>query len=765
MSFFKKLRQKTLFQRVPQFLKKPQAKKRKKSLSSNPRKRRKKTLNTLSKLDINTANAIFKIHDEHTENFESAFLLMVLDLRIMFPKLPVFESHEWLHYLCGVTNALAESTGPTLLQNEYLVDRLEAIFQASDAYGRTQGERKFNILGACGVTTCWKESIGASYPDGNQITGGSTQAYAESIEAKALREGAKIAPIANWYKSWRFVKLGSEVLALPVERLTRPEETINESLLREDGTFSRNYSFHENTKVKILKILPPEHPLGISFQEALWIINACKHLKPEFFKKFIQNWERILIPSKQWLAALCLLSAVKTSTFSKYLGHLRQLCTFVNTWVFEPQQKALPIEVLVNLIHTNSMPEQLLIEFAQWRMTRVKFRTMRADFTALAFFFRHLPDKPVDFWNSFPKLREVLKSLGKWFDEEAEGSIFLEWKDMKTFLLFVLQHQFHDTEAQTIFDCFILSYWFALRISEACDLWFDNVRILPASDTQGERLQLCIVDSKTNTRKTPWNLVTLNALPEKDWVQFCPVQAFKRLLAKRQPGQNHLFLRKNGKHYTKDWMTKTFSSLRTAFRKAEPGIVSQQDKFTFHVFRISAIGFYIRDMGFTVYEAQTISRHKLGSRTTEEIYLAKGKAAFAKSLARKIQDYIAETGLFPTATEEDDFLLYADSAKMAKRYKTFTNIQNQTNTENFPPPKPIISERTQQKLGPELRVGKRCRVPFVISNDHEDPKLQYFLGTLTQKDTRNGVDGYWVKWDKEDEPSFIDTLSLLECQP
>ena len=766
MSFFNKLRKGTLFQRVPKFLKKPQTKKRKKSSSSNPRKRRKQTLHTLSKIDLETANAIFQVHDELSEDFDSAFLLMVLDLRIMFPKLPVFEDHKWLHYLSGVSNALAETAGPTVLQNEYLVDRLEAIFQASDAYGRSRKyeERKFNILGAAGVTCTWKESIGASYPERNQIRGGSTQSYAESVQAQALREDAKIAPIANWYKSWRFVKLDSEVLAVPVERLTRPEETLNPTLLRDDGTFDRNYLFPKN-KVTILKILPPEHPLGISFQEALWIIDACKHLKPEFFKKFIQNWERILIPSKQWLAALCLLSAVKTSTFSKYLGHLRQLCTFVNKWVFEPQKKALPIEVLVNLIHTNSMPEQLLIEFAQWRMTRVKFRTMRADFTALAFFFRHLPDKPVDFWNSFPKLREVLKSLGKWFEEDAEGSIFLEWKDMKTFLLFVLQHQFPDTEAQTIFDCFILSYWFALRISEACDLWFDNVRILPASDTQGERLQLCIVDSKTNTRTTPWNLVTLNALPEKDWVQFCPVQAFKRILARRQLGQNHLFLRKNGKHYTKDWMTKTFSSLRTAFRKAEPGIVSQQDKFTFHVFRISAIGFYIRDMGFTVYEAQTISRHKLGSRTTEEIYLAKGKAAFAKSLARKIQDYIAETGLFPTATEEDDFLLYADSAKMAKRYKTFTNIQNQTSTENPLPPKPPISKGTQPQLGPRLRVGKRCRVPFVISHDHEDPKLQYFLGTLKRKDTRNGVDGYWVKWDEEDEPSFIDTLSLLECQP
>ena len=170
-------------------------------------------------------------------------------------------------------------------------------------------------------------------------------------------------------------------------------------------------------------------------------------------------------------------------------------------------------------------------------------------------------------------------------------------------------------------------------------------------------------------------------------------------------------------------------------------------------------------MGFTVYEAQTISRHKLGSRTTEEIYLAKGKAAFAKSLARKIQDYIAETGFFPTATEEDDFLLYADSAKMAKRYKTFTNIQNQASTAKPLSPRPLIPQKDTLKSGPKLRVGERCRVPFEISHDHKVPKLQYFLGTLTKKDTQNGVEGYWVKWDEEEDLSFIDSLSLLECHP
>ena len=149
---------------------------------------------------------------------------------------------------------------------------------------------------------------------------------------------------------------------------------------------------------------------------------------------------------------------------------------------------------------------------------------------------------------------------------------------------------------------------------------------------------------------------------------------------------------KNGKKFTKDWLSAVFRKLKNAFSKAYPNILSKEDKFTFHVFRISVLGFYIKDMGFTLYEAQTISRHKIGSSTTEEVYLAKGKFAFAQSLASKIQDFIRETGEMPVARSdedsislqaEDNLLLYTDSARLAKRYKSFAkpkpkNISDQS---------------------------------------------------------------------------------------
>ena len=277
------------------------------------------------------------------------------------------------------------------------------------------------------------------------------------------------------------------------------------------------------------------------------------------FQKFIQQWERVLIPSKQCRTALCLLSAMKISTFSKYLGHLRRLLEFINKWFLEHLNKSIIMEVLVDLIKKNELEEEILIQFAQYRTNRVKFQTVRANFTTISFFYRHLPDRPIFLWEDFTKLKEILQVFGNRFLENAEGSIFLEWKHIKIFLLFTLVFTFKDVDSQVIYDCFILGNCFALRISETCKLWFLNIRILPATNKTPEKFQLCVVDSKTNNRKTPWHLVTLNALPEKEWKMFCLVETYRRILKRRKnPSQNRIFVRSDGKVFTKDWFSKTF---------------------------------------------------------------------------------------------------------------------------------------------------------------------------------------------------------------
>ena len=782
MSFINKLRTGTLYRPVPKFIKtrekKPKKRKRARNSKANKEQKRRKSVHTLSKVDTETAAAIFKIHELESPDFDSVFVLMVLDLRILYPKLSVFEKEGWLTCMTPIFSE-GLKRGASMLQCKVIVDRLIRIFESCEGMGDRDRDRKFCLSAAASLGTVWREVTGEGYPMKHEMREGQAGHYAEIVGRQLYESEDKLTLTQNWFSSWVPDILFGQLVILPTERLTTVERTLR-PLLRADGSPTCNTNIFQNTK--ILKVSPPTGRLGISFQEALWLIESCKQLKPRKFLKFIQLWERVLLNSKQWLAALCLLSAVKASTFSKYLGRLRCFHKFINTWYFNDGNTFFPLENVVELIHKNQLDEDTLVKFALYRMTRVKFQTMRADFTALAFFFRHLPDKPVDFWGAFPKLREVLKSLGKYFDEEAEGSIFLEWEDMKTFLNFTLGQEFSDVEPQHLFDCFILAYWFALRISEACDLWFLNVRILPASQERGERLQLCVVDSKTNDRSTPWHLVTLNALPEPGWRRFCPVEAFRRIRARRIPEQTHLFTRLDGTPFNKTWMTRKFSILREAFRKAYPSIVSKGDKFSFHCFRISAIGFYIRDMGFTLYEAQTISRHKIGSQTTEKVYLAKGKHAFMKSLAHKIQDYIGETGQMPTARDEQDsFLLYGDSGKLAKRYKTFERklVKPQAFRQRAPPAGtptaeavPLARETTPkvQSQAPDPIhspfPGEVVNIPYdELSDSGGPPKLKHFRGTLLRRvQNAAGTDGFLVKFDGYPDPEFVDTLSILECR-
>ena len=82
-------------------------------------------------------------------------------------------------------------------------------------------------------------------------------------------------------------------------------------------------------------------------------------------------------------------------------------------------------------------------------------------------------------------------------------------------------------------------------------------------------------------------------------------------------------------------------------------------------------------MGFTLYEAQTVSRHKIGSKTTERIYLAKSRMGFNKSLAHKIQEYVATHKKPPEAIDPaDNCYFYSNNSATFSRFKPHKQKQN-----------------------------------------------------------------------------------------
>ena len=253
---------------------------------------------------------------------------------------------------------------------------------------------------------------------------------------------------------------------------------------------------------------------------------------------------------------------------------------------------------------------------------------------------------------------------------------------MKKFLNHVFQYEFKNVDKQVMFDCFLLSFWFGFRISEACNIWFRSMCVINKTPFLAPQIRACIVGSKTNDNiKTPWHMVTLTSFPEKEWKYWCPLQAFKRLQKRRKHKQDYIFTRKDGKPFTKNWLDTTFRNFKNDFLKHHPDILSPDDKCTFHLFRISAMGFYIRELNLSIYETQSIIRHKLGSRTTAEIYLAKSLQEFNNTAANKILNYVSKYNKTPP--DEEEFLINCNNARLAKTFKVFASKSQSVNS---PPP-------------------------------------------------------------------------------
>ena len=144
-----------IYQKAKRFLpilkRKPSQKKRKSSRISKPTKRRKQnSCHKLSNINAETANAILKLHDLETANFTSVFILMVLDLKIMFPKLDCFvEENDWFSWV-GRPPLETLSYG-CLLDCPVFCDRIVQIEKANMAYGGrdTTGNLCLASLGNC----------------------------------------------------------------------------------------------------------------------------------------------------------------------------------------------------------------------------------------------------------------------------------------------------------------------------------------------------------------------------------------------------------------------------------------------------------------------------------------------------------------------------------------------------------------------------------------------------------------------------------------
>ena len=347
----------------------------KKAYVPKPKRLKRNPESMLSKVNTETANAIFHLHDLQTADFTSVFIIMLLDLYNMFPTLPCFvEEREWLSWI-GRPLAQAMSYG-TIMDCAPFASRLSTLLQSTHAYGERDSGGYICPLGLTTNRMAFREVFSPEFPFNDSIKEGDAGFSALKLERGLLEDGTYMIMTQNNFKRHVPLKLGAEVLFVPLEWVDRPTALYRPALTLDASEVTQlacNSIFLEHQKHTIVQVSAPTGPLGIHFREALWLVQKCKCLKVAMLQKFMRLWERVLIPSKQWRAALCLLSAVKISTFSKYLGHLRQLLLFVNLWFLKPIKHSMNMETLVDLIKRDDLDEEVLIQFAQYRTNRIKF--------------------------------------------------------------------------------------------------------------------------------------------------------------------------------------------------------------------------------------------------------------------------------------------------------------------------------------------------------------------------------------------------------
>ena len=630
-------------------------------------KRKRKQNKNLSSLNFKTAQQIFSAYTNQSDEFTSAFYIIFLDLYSLYPRLHGFENFDIMSSISCISRS-AKRWGDLLMfpqvqeATQRLVQQLDLTGDRADDYP--------NPIAFSSYSLTLKELTDNAFPMYNRPAPGQPGFSIANFQEEILRQDGYSRLAVNALTKRCLTPYGSAIVLSDFRDLNL-NYALDSPPFRDVET-CRNANGQtpswRGNKLTIVHVDISKERLGIHFMEAIWLVQQLQLLKMHFMKEFLQKWEHILIKCRQFRSALLLLSAIKISTFIKYLGHLRTFLKFVNNFVLSNEEKKLDMSTLVQLIKQKRIDDETMCQFVLYRVTRVKFSTVRGDLTAISFFYRHLLH--VNLWDSHPQLRHTIHSLSKYFDEEGIGSVALEWHQMKTLIKHTKVFKIRGIDEDVLWDLFVLSFWFALRISEVVKLWFENVHIHPKTDKLPERISICVVDSKTCTKETPWHMVILNAIQEPTWQEFCPLQAFRRILKRKKAKQKFLFLKEDGKPLSKSNLSKAFSKFSKSFRQTYPQWFSPSDKLTFHTFRISAIGFFIKDMGFTLYEAQTVSRHKIGSKTTERIYLAKSRMGFNKSLAKKIQEYIAIHEKPPEALDPaDNCYFYSNNAVTFTRFK------------------------------------------------------------------------------------------------
>ena len=425
----------------------------------------------------------------------------------------------------------------------------------------------------------------------------------------------------------------------------------------------------------------PDTPLGISFQDSIFLLKLLSDIPIPDLKRFLKPWSKVLKHNENFQRAFQMLFAIKLSSFGTYLSHIRVFSKHIiqNGDEFHTAFQNLG-QVVQGLFKDQIHPMEFK-GFIFDRLWNVKYRTVRAYFSGIIFFYEHCGPSKLKFWEAYPKVKKYLVDLGRRFDEIPQGSASLNWDQMQKLFKYILSDFQNDLiDTQMFFDVCIISFWCLLRTSEMIDLHFVDVVLFTSPLTAKKSARICIVGSKTSSVEAPVSFITIHQVENPEWKLFCPIEALERRFAKRAADSTFIFSLSNGKKLNLSLTSTIFKQFASGFRERYPTMLSSNEKLTFYTFRISSLGFLMITVGFTLQEAQLMIRHAPGSRVTQQVYLAKSKAAAGASARERLSAWMNNNSSNP---EKVTFILNPDGTISIENNELDSDLWLQSLPEKF----------------------------------------------------------------------------------
>ena len=395
----------------------------------------------------------------------------------------------------------------------------------------------------------------------------------------------------------------------------------------------------------------------LTFSESLIIAYELKLLPVNKKRLWLQYIQPLLCCSPHWILANSIINGLKNiPDVKKYIKRFQEYISFLEHQWFDGKFLDI-LEILRN------PPPFCIGAWVNNLVCRVKVSTIRGYVSSVNYFLRKLDIPPLQ--QLQPSVKDIIEGWRKQLaSEEGESATkALTWD--QTVVTFEIAKTFFSDETRfspTCYSALIISYWAALRTTEARELTTIQCA-LGSNSSNFETLILSLWEPKTVNAKQRrrHQHVIVGSVSVHDYA-FCPLRHFQKILSCKIEGQITLFADADGFPF----FDYEFYSIWREFFAILKSKLLLQGKYSFYTFRSSCIVNFSVNFHMSEEEIKCVSRHTVNSKVLQQYYLAKD--IFGKKIssaltwaekfnvqdARNLQDSIFPKFFSPNEWFEDN---------------------------------------------------------------------------------------------------------------